>query len=189
MLFGSIDEPEIINFADCNGDYETDILDTVILKNHVSNIGAVEFDYTVKNGKAVITGSKDLVIGAVTIPCEIGGYPVTEIADRAFEDCAEITSLLIPSSVKKIGANAFNDCDGIMGLALPDSIISLGEGAFESCEQLSTLRLSQKTEEIGARAFLGCSKLKDISMPITVSKVGDFAFCECVSLLSVKVAS
>jgi len=187
VVFGVPQSAEIIDAADCNGDEKSNIVDMVRLKNHVSNIGAVEFTYTVEKGKAIITGYKDAVCGAVTIPFEIDGYPVTAIADNAFENCADINSLLIPSSVTKIGVNAFKDCDGIIGLALPDSIITLSKGAFESCEQLTDFKLSKKTEEIGSRAFLGCSNLKNVSMPITLENVGDLAFCECFALEFVKV--
>ncbi len=100
VLFEVIDEAEIIDAADCTGDYESNILDAVRLKTHIVNIGANKFTYTVENGKAIIIGYDDTIGGAVTVPWEIEGYPVTEIAEGAFEGCSDITSLLIHSSLR-----------------------------------------------------------------------------------------
>jgi len=182
VLFEVIDDARIIDAADCTGDYEANILDAIHLKIHVINIGAARFTYTLEKGKAIITGYEDTISGAVTVPWEINGYPVTEIAEGAFEGCSDITSLLIPSSVVKIGADAFKGCSAVANLALPDSIVNLGDGVFENCSEISNLRLSKNTKGIGAKAFWGCSKLKKVSLPITVAEVGDSAFNGCSSL-------
>ena len=45
------------------------------------------------------------------IEASYGGVPVVEIAGRAFEGCASLACVFIPSSVTKIDGSAFADCE------------------------------------------------------------------------------
>jgi hypothetical protein len=71
--------------------------------------------YSVKeDGTASFEGPAENVAGDYVIesPVIINGVevPVTEISDGAFEDCTELTSVTIPSTVESIGENAFKGC-------------------------------------------------------------------------------
>ena len=68
----------------------------------------VQFTFTTNNGAITITGYTGPV-GAVVIPAATNGYPVTSIGNLAFEDNENITSVIIPDSVIKIGGYAFAD--------------------------------------------------------------------------------
>ncbi len=48
--------------------------------------------------------------GALEIPTLIGGIEVVEICEHAFQYCYQITSVVIPDSVKHVVADAY--CDG-----------------------------------------------------------------------------
>ena len=66
------------------------------------------FEYTVTGDEATITGytgsAKNIVI-----PSELGGKPVTAIADKAFEGYKNIVNIYIPKTIKAIGEDAFLD--------------------------------------------------------------------------------
>ena len=72
--------------------------------------------YSVKeDGTASFEGPADKDITGdyvIESPVIINGVevPVTEISDGAFEDCTELTSVTIPSTVESIGENAFKGC-------------------------------------------------------------------------------
>ena len=61
------------------------------------------YTYEVSDGEATITGCDNLVIGSITIPSTLGGYPVTSIGDWAFSDCSKLTSITISNGVTNIG--------------------------------------------------------------------------------------
>ena len=69
----------------------------------------VAWTYSVKNGVAVLGGGSSsspaipkTTSGAVEIPSELGGVPVTTIANYAFSGCSAVTSFAIPNSVTNI---------------------------------------------------------------------------------------
>ncbi len=51
--------------------------------------------------------------GIVEIPYMINSHYITEISSDAFMDDAQIKSVVIPGSIKKINSNAFNHCTNI----------------------------------------------------------------------------
>lgn len=50
------------------------------------------------------------VEGKITIPSTVQGFPVRMIAGNSFFCCFDITEVVIPSSVREIGADAFYNC-------------------------------------------------------------------------------
>ena len=66
------------------------------------------FAYTVTGDEATITGytgsAKNIVI-----PSELGGKPVTAIADKAFEGYKNIVNIYIQKTIKAIGEDAFQN--------------------------------------------------------------------------------
>ncbi len=69
------------------------------------------FTYELVGGTQVrITDYPFDAVGAVTIPAQIVGLPVSSIGNYAFQYCTGLTSVTIPSSVTSIGDYAFNSC-------------------------------------------------------------------------------
>ena len=66
------------------------------------------FAYTVTGDEATITGYTGSAENIV-IPSELGGKPVTAIADKAFEEYKNIVNLYIPKTIKAIGEDAFQN--------------------------------------------------------------------------------
>ncbi len=64
------------------------------------------FFYTVEDGAACITDCLPFVSGDAVIPREIDGYVVRSIGARAFEGCADLSSLTVPESISKIAEDA-----------------------------------------------------------------------------------
>ena len=174
-----------IDSVDCNGDYETNLVDLVRLKKHVANdVGAAPFTYELdSNDNAVITDFDNSVHGAVTIPSEIDGHKVTGIGKGAFENSDDVTSILIPNTVETIEDGAFTGCSNLMGTSLPDSITSIGDNAFMGCSSMPNIRLSEEIIEIGEGAFSFCSSLIEINIPQKVTVLNNRAFEGCSSLL------
>ena len=80
----------------------------------------VAWTYTVTNGMATVgegvsgkTAIHRDTSGGITIPSSLGGYPVVDIAQYAFQGCRYITSVAISDSVTNISFAAFNSCDSL----------------------------------------------------------------------------
>jgi len=165
--------------------------------------------------------------GKVTIPAEVNGLPVTriggfanenkltqmtlpegltEICDEAFIGCKKLKTVILPTTLKRIGDRAFKD-SAIAQLTLPEGLEEIGTRAFEYCKKLSKLPLPESLWKIGDGAFGAsgltaiafpqqmkhlpygvcsqCTKLKKAELPAGLLTVGRFAFGQSSSLKSV----
>ena len=98
--------------------------------------------------------------------------------------------LLIPDGVTCIGANAFAECDGFGGtLSLPDSVKTVGEWAFYQCEGFTGLKLPAGLTKIEKLSFAFMAGLKtEVAIPEGVTEIGEGAF-ECSYMPSVRLPS
>lgn len=103
--------------------------------------------------------------GKVVIASTYNGLAVTSIRYRAFAFQEEITSVVIPSSVKKICTQAF------MG-----------------CAKLEKIELSEGLEYIGENAFMNCPKVTSIVIPKSVKTICDNIFASSANLTKVYYA-
>lgn len=92
------------------------------------------------------------------------------------------TSIVIPNTVRTIGASAFSDCTGLTSIELPVSLTSIGDRAFSGCIGLSSVDLSNVTS-IGDDAFSGCADLT-LTELLNVKSIGSNAFRGCMGLFS-----
>lgn len=115
--------------------------------------GNLSYEIEFPSYSVVITECSKSASGAVVIPDSINGYPVTKIADSAFNKCKMITSVKIPDGVTIIGENAFRDCTNLTEVTIPDSVQTIRFGAF-----------------------FGCASLKNVLIPAGVTDIGNYAF-------------
>ena len=97
---------------------------------------------------------------------------VTAIADFAFEGCKKLKEIILPSTLKKIGACAFEGCP-IKNITIPKSVKKLGEGVFGNCKKLESITMpgnigiikdEDPDYEYQPGSFLGrkCNSLKKV---------------------------
>ena len=67
-----------------------------------------------------------------TITVEGVDYTVTELSEKAF-DGADITSLTLPSSIKKLGYESISFCTELKKVNVPASVEEIAEGTFGFC--------------------------------------------------------
>ena len=146
------------------------------------------FTYQVIGGTQVtITDYPKNAAGAVTIPAQIVGLPVTSINEYAFADCTGLTSVTIPASVTSLGNYEFSGCTGLTSVTLPASVTSIDNSSFSGCTGLSSITLPASVTFIGSGAFSGCTGLTSVSLPASVTYIGDRAFQSCTGLTSFAV--
>ena len=114
----------------------------------------------------------------------------TEYIDScAFEDCKELTSVVIPNSVTSISWNAFNGCTGLKSIVIPNSVTEIGSHAFRGCTGLNNFIIPESVKRIDLSAFEGCIGITSIVIPKSVNFISWYSsFFGCKNLTSIVVA-
>ena len=110
-----------------------------------------------------------------------------EIGYTAFEDCTNLTNVIIGDNVTSIGARAFYCCTSLKSITIPDGVTSIGAEAFGYCYSLTSVNIGNGVASIGASAFKLCGSLTSIVMGDSVTTIGHSAFSDCNSLTSIVI--
>ena len=134
--------------------------------------------------------------------------PVTRIDDRAFEENEDITSVIIPYTVREIGDGAFNECENlesvsfaenselevigdeafaysdIKAISLPDTITEIGFEAFSHSSLAGEIIIPADVTVIKDGTFEG-TRITGVTIPASVSVIESWAFNNCMSLENV----
>lgn len=147
---------------------------------------ASDFAYTTENGEVTITdytGTREHVL----IPSEIGGFPVTALADKAFYE-KHVTTVVVPDSVTEIGDLCFSGDNYLVSLTLPDGLAELSYGALESCYSLLDFDLPKGLKTIGEGALQAIFYLTHLTIPAGVIDIEQMNFLMMHGLEEVSVA-
>lgn len=148
---------------------------------------------------------------SISIPSEIefngSTYPVKEISERAFQDCAHLTSIVISNSVTSISDQAFYGCSELKNLNIKDGTenLSVGKDVFYNCpleklylgrntsssdspfrekRTLLTVTIGNDVTTVGQYAFYCCSRVTSLTIGDNVTSIGQYAFYGCYDLAS-----
>ncbi len=155
----------------------------VIADGTVMSYRDVKYRY-LNDGKVEIVGYTRAQ-SAISIPSEIDGRDVTRIADRAFENCTVLESLINWADITYVGAYAFKGCKELKEISIPGETTYIGESAFEGCSRLKTVIMWGDPVIIEKNTFKDCYNLKDISIPSSVTYIGESAFENCKNMRTV----
>lgn len=108
-----------------------------------------------------------------------------EIKSFAFFGCENLTEIQIPSGIQVVDEYTFADCKMLNKAELPDSITQISVGAFSGCTSLCNINIPKNVNYIAESAFSGCSALTEIYIPQSVKKIDGTAFIGCDSLMNV----
>ncbi len=132
----------------------------------------IVFEGTIEDEKKVKIPKKVKIDGKT--------YTVVEIAEDAFKDNMDVTTVTIESTITKIGKNAFNGCKKLKKITIKGTALTtISEGAFKNCISLTKIQIPKNVKTIGKEAFYGCKKLKNIvvdTKKLTTKTVGKNAF-------------
>lgn len=104
-------------------------------------------------------------------------YRVVTIGERAFEDCAELLSVVVGKNVTLIGFGAFGSANLVtLTFAEGSQLQSIGGWAFNNCGRLSGCVLPEGLVQIDMCAFQGCIGMRSITIPSSVTYIASNAF-------------
>ena len=144
--------------------------------------------YEVTGDNTVRVARNAFAMGDITIPETVTydgkTYTVTELAGSMFEDCGDLISVTLPSTITSVDGNAFHNCPNLQYvksyvdiyddktlIAAPvgatEFELAMGYGsvyrnAFKFTENLTKLTLPRSLTEIGEKAFSGCKALTEM---------------------------
>ncbi len=94
--------------------------------------------------------------------CSMDGILYTKNGTRLLRCPARKTSAEVLHGVSEIGNRAFDGCTELTELTLPYDMTRIGNNAFACCEKLTRITFSRRVEQIEQDAFLGCTSLQEI---------------------------
>lgn len=145
------------------------------------NVNAITFGNKVENVPAYLCA--DTKVADVVLPGS-----VKTIGTRAFVDCVDLKSVTMAAGGNmQIADYAFMNCLNLSSMQLAKDVASIGRFAFSHCYSLETLELPETLSEIGEQAFYNCHALKSINVPVGVTTLNPFTFHNCSNLVSVKL--
>lgn len=117
---------------------------------------------------------------------------ITEIGTNVFDECTSLTSLVVPTTVTKLGNYAFRGT-GLTSFTLHSGFTNttLGTYLFANCADLKTFTFEAKADgkypitQIPNYMFQNCTSLESINIDAfasQITKVGNSAFYKCESL-------
>ena len=152
-------------FADCIG------LTSVIIPKRVTTIEPNVFDgcsrlkievdernpaYCSRDGVLFDKAMRTLVAA----PGVKGEYVIPEdvecIAEGAFEENANVRSVIIPKRVAMIEEAAFSGCSALTSIVIPKGVRVIKEAAFRWCDSLTLAVISESVTNLSPEAFINC---------------------------------
>ena len=104
--------------------------------------------------------------------------------DGSFQDCRNLTTVILPKSVTHFVNGAFKNCTNLSEV-VAEGLQIIGDNSFRSCENLAYFHIPNGVTEIQEEAFSGCESLSEITIPDSVTEIGESAFSWCESLSSI----
>ena len=178
------------------------------------------FTYTMKDGESTwtITGYSGSATN-LTVPASYNGKKVTAIGTyafgrnntlktvkisegiktvgaKAFQNCYNVKSLTLPSTLTTIGDYAFdgictstvNNSNPNMKVTIPANVTSIGKYAFAHNTGMTGVEFSSGITTIGSFAFAQ-SGITVAKLPSSVTSIGSYAFSVCSNLVAINIPS
>ena len=121
------------------------------------------------------TAVGDIVIND-TVMYEGANYAVTSMADDAFAYCNQLTSIVLPQTLRNLGKNAFLSCTRLTSCIIPDSTIT--EIPFEAFLKagLIEFRVPEGVTYIEQRSFEQMPNLLRVHLANSVKSLTSWSF-------------
>lgn len=146
-----------------------------------------DLTFAIYEDGVMVVSCADNTSGSIIIPSEFNGKKVVKIADNAFENHSELTSVTIADSVREIGASAFAGCINLAEVVFSDNLEKIGADAFFACDALKTVILPDSLIEISPFAFFDCENLRHVAISDQIEIIPEGAFGECTNLTTISL--
>lgn len=112
---------------------------------------------------------------------------VKELGANAFYGFLELEEIKLSESLKHIGNSAFLYCGNLKSINFPDGLKSIGEYVFTDCIKLKEIIVPDSVEYIGKSAFTLCRGLEHVELSNNIKIIEDGCFCDCWDLKEIHI--
>lgn len=123
--------------------------------------------------KADVVG--DIVINS-TITWEGIDYTVESTADYSFMECKQLTSIVLPGTLRRLGKSTFLNCSALTSCIIPDNTIDTipYQGLYGTA--LTEFHIPEGVVYLEKESFENMTKLERVYLPNSVQEVSSTAF-------------
>ena len=133
------------------------------------------------NGMLIIggnlLGTLNTISGAIVVPEGVHTICDSAFACAGFDEHDEdfdnkragITSVQLPSTLRRIGDYAFEGCVGMLTVTIPNGVTNIGWHAFYYCQGIKELVIPESVRKLGAYALGGCTALSKLTLPMDMA--------------------
>ena len=121
---------------------------------------------------------------SLVLPSQLKTVPYMAVAE-----CVKLKSISIPATVTEIEDRAFENCRMLSSVtfAKNGALTRIGNWAFYNNHELTNLVIPEGVTEVGHAAFYGCTYLKEMTLPSTMQTIADNAFSQCQKVSKITV--
>lgn len=134
--------------------FDDGTLKYVVFENTSNDDGTIVFVTGLTSSGRTI---KNLIIPD-SVSIEGKTYAISWIMPYAFSGCADLVSVILPSTITSIGDGTFFNCTALLSVTIPNSLTNIGSYAFYGCRNLNTITFPEQIT-IQDNAFKGCDNL------------------------------
>lgn len=107
--------------------------------------------------------SRDSLPSRIVVPDRVHGRPVVELEDGAFKFNQNLTEIVLPETIERIGKEALTVVS-LTSFTCPKALRILEDKALSDCQNLREVILNDSLEEIGENVFAG-APLTSLRLP------------------------
>lgn len=160
--------------------YGCSSLGNINIPNSVTTIGEKAFKDCTTLTKLKIGNGLTAIGDDAFINCPIQEASIPAIACYYIKN--EFLREVKVTSGAIIAERAFYNCAALTSVTMADSVTTIGNSAFVGCSSLTSIKLPNSIECIGDYLFFACSSLENVEIPNSITKIGGYAFVECDNL-------
>ena len=146
------------------------------------------------DGTCYVSGIGTCTDAEIVIPEQSpAGDSVVAIGEKAFLDCANMTSIRLPGTIRSIASNAFGGCEKLVfhsyegGEYLGTSDNPYFALIRSTSKEIAFCTIHPDCVLLADKAFAECMSLAAITIPNKLARIGSLAFFCCAGLESIAV--
>ncbi len=143
--------------------------------------GLTNSEYTIPEGtKRIEENAFDKAeLSKIIVPSSL-----VTIGNYAFYRCKKLTAIQFAAKgkLKTIASGAFSDCSALIEMNIPKTVSFLASDVFYGCTSLKKVSLSPEMDDIYPETFRDCTSLSEVDIPAGIMHIQYGAFLNCSSL-------